>query len=158
MGASCDPMADVFISYSSQDSHIAQRLYTVLTTVGIQTFLAEISLQPGTRWKPQILNNLRQSKWFLFLATPNSCNSDAVKHEIGAALVLNKNLVPILVHVSPQDLPNWVKDHQAVDSTNPEQFQKFLTSLGSHIRSDKAKTVAVVIGLVLFFGLLLSED
>lgn len=149
--------SDVFISYSVKDSQIAQNLYAVLGIAGIEAFLAEISLRPGERWKDQILENLRQSKWVLFLATPNSCCSDAVKHEIGAALVLNKNLVSILIGVKPADVPDWVKDRQVVDSSDSEQMRRFLKELGEKIKSDKALTAALIVALILFFVYIVSE-
>jgi hypothetical protein len=144
-------MPDVFISYSAKDSQMAQSLFTVLRIAGIQPFLAEISVTPGQRWKDEILRNLRASTWFLFLATPNAVASDAVKHEIGGALALNKNLVSILVGISPSQLPDWIKDRQAVDSSDPERFRAFLEGLGKKIRSEKALTAALVVALVLFF-------
>jgi hypothetical protein len=77
---------EIFISYSAKDAAKARKLHSVLCIAGINTFLAEISLKPGAKWKNAILLNLRQSKWFLFLATRDSCQSDAVNTKLGLRL------------------------------------------------------------------------
>ena len=71
---------------------------------------------------------------------------------------MNKNLVPILVGITPGELPDWVKDKQAVDSSNPERFQQFLAQLGAQIRSDRALGAAVVVGLILALCYAISKD
>jgi len=151
-------MPEIFISYSTKDSMAARNLYNFLSLAGVNAFLADISLKPGVRWKDDILANLKESKWFLFLATPHSCGSDAVKHEIGAALVLNKNLVPILIGIKPIELPDWVKDKQAIDANNPEQVQQFLTNLAAQIRSERAVGNALILGLLLAAVYAFSKD
>jgi hypothetical protein len=108
-------MPQVFISYSGKDSAMAQKLYLALKMAGAEPFLAELDLHPGVVWKAEILNALRSAPWVFFLATPNSCPSQAVAHEIGAGLVLNKKLIPLMSGVQPKDLPPWVDDRHAID-------------------------------------------
>src|ERR1035441_8891244 len=98
-------MPQVFISYSVKDTAMAQKLYLALKMAGADPFLAEFDLHPGAVWKAEILNALRSAPWVFFLATPNSCPSQAVAHEIGASLALNKKLIPLMHGVQPKDLP-----------------------------------------------------
>jgi hypothetical protein len=101
-------MPDVFICYSAKDEKLARWLYKSCENLDISTFLAPISIRPGTKWKQTILDNLREVSWFFFLATPNSIRSDSVKHEIGGALALNHDIIPILYNLEFKDLPESI--------------------------------------------------
>lgn len=150
-------MPHVFISYSSKDGEIARQLHLFLKCAGAEPFLAEIDLQPGTKWKESILENLRRSQWVFFLATPNSCKSQAVAHEIGASLVLNKKFIPLMLEVSPRDLPDWVDDTQAVDLKDSSKVMSLIEGVGNTIKSDKFWTGIIVAGLIGFVLWVLSR-
>lgn len=148
-------MAEVFISYSEKDSYFADWLLKSCQNFNIDAFLASISLRAGDNWKQEILNNLRNSQWFFFLATENSIKSDAVKHEIGGALVLNKNIIPVLYGIEYADLPDWIKDYQGikVDHSDAEELKEALERISEKIQADKMMTTllaGVFIGALLF--------
>jgi TIR domain len=143
-------MPHVFISYSSKDSELARQLYEFLVCSGAKPFLAEIDLQGGDKWKEGILENLRQSEWVFFLATPNSCKSQAVAHEIGASLILHKKFIPLMWQVSPKELPEWVDDTHAVDLKDPSQIQKVVGSVARTIKSNEFWKGVIVTGLICF--------
>ena len=109
-------MSKVFISYSTQDEDIAQQIHCALDRVGAEPFLASLSLQPGVNWTEEIFNNLKSAEWVFFIATQSSCSSPAVQQELGASLSQNKNIIPILIDISPSELPGWVGKHQAIDA------------------------------------------
>ena len=50
-------MTDVFISYSVKDEELAQFVRSHLTAQGLTVFLASISLVPGERWTPKIIDS-----------------------------------------------------------------------------------------------------
>lgn len=141
-------MADVFISYSSKDSEIAKKIFWTLKMSGVKPFLAEMSLIPGKNWKEDVLENLRQAKWVFFLATKNSCNSQAVNHEIGATLVLRKNLVPIIWQIKPYELPDWIRDRQAVDLDDTEKINGIIKGIAEKIKANQLLTGLIIAGLV----------
>lgn len=147
-------MQEVFISYSIKDEALANWLYRSCVNFSIDTFLASISLKTGEKWKEEILNKLRESKWFFFLATPNSIESDAVKHEIGAALVLNKNIIPILYNLDFEDLPKWISDYQGIKifNNNVSNLNNLLIEISKRIRADNTKT-ALIIGALIGAGI-----
>jgi hypothetical protein len=141
-------MSDVFISYSSKDRELATWIHDRLLANNITPFLAEISLPGGANWKPSILLALRQSQTVLFLATPNSCSSDAVKHEIGAALVLGKQFIPMLAGISPGELPTWVQDKQAVDIYDRIKSEQTFDRICQFIMSKRFVTGALLAALL----------
>ena len=142
-------MANVFISYSAKDSVLARNIYNNCIQLGLTAFLAEVSLQPGDEWKTKILAELKEADWVIFLATPNSCASDAVKHEIGGALVLQKAFVAVRVGVAVEQLPDWIKDKHAVDGTNNEAIQEIITGVAKKVRKETIITGLVIAAIVL---------
>ena len=109
------PMPDIFISFTKSDSEIAHFLHKHLTSEKLDVFLAPISIAPGDHWREEILDNLQESNWLLFLASKKACKSAYVQQELAAASGLEKNIVPILWDMPPEDLPGWVDQKQALD-------------------------------------------
>lgn len=88
-------MNSVFISYSSKDSDIAGKLHSQISNLGLKAFLAEISIGAGAKWTEEIFDNLRSADYFFFIATKDSISSSAVQQELGAALVQEKDIIPV---------------------------------------------------------------
>jgi hypothetical protein len=134
-------MPDCFISHSSNDKRLAGLVREELERHGVKTFLAPISLQPGERWSPAILENLRASNWVLVLASKAACSSAFVNQEIGAALLTSKTLVPIVWDVSPSELPGWLAQFQALDLRNATvaQLRQHVAAIAKRISQEKAR-------------------
>lgn len=150
-------MPDVFISYSSKDGKLAHQLAGYLEQHGLDVFLAELSLEPGEKWKDAIVAAFRDSKWVFFLATPASCASQPVMHELGGAIMMQKNLVTLMHGVNPGQLPEWVRDRQAIDLRERDRIASFIKSVAEVVKSDKFIAGLVAGGLLafgawLFFG------
>ena len=141
-------MSKAFISYSVKDADAAMQLHGALTQVGVETFLAGISLEAGSDWTQEIFNSLKDAEWVFFLASKNSIGSHAVQQELGASLIQEKIIIPILLDVSPEELPGWVNKHQAIDSrNNPESLKKTIESIGKKVKDDKFWSGVVLGGL-----------
>jgi hypothetical protein len=146
-------MPDVFISYSTKDEELAQFVRNHLESGGLSVFLASISLNPGERWTPKIVEQLRGSEWVCLLASKDALASANVQMEAGAAIFGNKKLVPIMWNVSPDDLPRWISDYQGiiVNGATMENLGLQVAQLAWRIKADKTKGLlvlgAVVAGL-----------
>ena len=151
-------MPDVFFSYSIKDEDLARKLKVVLDSLGVNTFLASVSLPPGKQWKEEILKNLRESKWVFFLATKNSCDSRAVMHEIGGALILQKELIPLMWGVSTDELPEWIQDRQAIDLQSPtdEKAREAIEQVVEKVKADRfiGSLVLGALGVLLIYALM----
>ena len=150
-------MATAFISYSSKDEHLANGLYSAMTMAGIDTFLARISIEPGKKWTKVIFENLKKADWVFFIASKTSCNSQAVQQELGASLIQNKTIIPLLVDIKPEELPGWVGRHQAIDlRSSPEILNKAIRRIAEKIKVEKfwAGVIlgAIVIGLIVLIS------
>ncbi|SRR5258708_20835627 len=142
-------MPDCFISYSAHDHQLAAFVRDELRRHTITSFMASVSVLPGEQWSPEILTNLRSANWVLILASRAASASAYVNQEIGGALLLSKNLVPIVWDMSPAELPGWLKEFQAIDlrdSTLPT-LQQHIAAIASRIKQEKA-TGYLILGAV----------
>jgi hypothetical protein len=143
-------MADVFISHAATDLPLAEFLHRHLTQEGLTVYLASVSMPPGERWMPQIMDNLRGSTWVLCLASRAACASPWVMQEMGAAVAGNKKLVPIIWDLPPDSLPGWMKQYQAVNLAGIGQEDAMLAigRVAEAIKAEKQKGL-VILGLIL---------
>src|SRR5262249_26734236 len=98
------PAFDVFISYATGDSAIADELRSDLEKNGLKCFMAEKDIRVAAEWQDSIRAALIGSKRVLVLLTPRSINRPWVLMETGAAWALGKALIPALSHVAASDL------------------------------------------------------
>lgn len=152
-------MSSAFISYSVKDEEIAQNIYSLASLAGIDTFLASISIEPGSRWTEVIFEKLDKANWVFFLASKNSCESSAVQQEIGASLIQKKTIIPILLDITPEELPGWVGNHQAISlKDSPEMMHQAIESIAEKIKVDKFWAGVIVGILVAVLAVLLIKS
>ena len=108
-------MPDVFVSYSRADHELAKFLHKHLREERLDVFLAPISIEPGSLWRNAILDNLREEDWLLFLASQEACKSSYVQQELGAAIGLEKTIVPVIWDMPPDELPGWIDQKPALN-------------------------------------------
>lgn len=152
-------MPDCFISYSSQDERIARFVNSELHRLGVSSFMASASLQPGQHWSSEIINNLRTSNWVILLASRAAVNSAFVNQEIGGALINSKVLIPIVWDINPSELPGWARNVQAIDlrdSTIPG-LQNQVAAIAGRINQEKTKSLLIAAGAVLLAIFVFSD-
>lgn len=143
-------MPNVFISYSTHDEHIAKQIHQALTSVNVDTFLAGISIEPGSNWTKTVFDALRDSEWVFFIASKSACASHAVQQELGASLVQNKSIIPILIDISPSELPGWVGQHQAIDARkDSDHLNQTIQAIGEKVKNQKFWAGVVLTGVAL---------
>jgi TIR domain len=149
-------MVDVFISYSNADQQFAEFMHSHLTTEGFSVYLASLAVKPGEKWMPAILENLKSSQWVLCLTSRSACISPWVMQEMGVAIGANKKLVPIVWDQSPNELPAWMRQYQAVDlGHNEATARAAIERIADLIKTDKQRGL-LILGLLgaacLLFG------
>lgn len=151
-------MTDVFISHAQADQPLAEFLHRHLTHEGLSVYLASVSMPPGTRWMPAILDNLRSSTWVICLASRAACESHWVMQEMGVAIGANKKLVPIVWDLLPDELPGWMRQFQAVNlgGANQDDAKAAITRIAAIIKSEKQKGLTIL-GLLIAGIVLLGK-
>jgi len=120
----CDevPMSyRIFVSYSTLDLGVVQKIERIVTGTGIEVFVAEHSVKPGERLDSRLLSAIRDCDLFLVLVSSHSVQSSWVEQEIGIATASNKPILPVLLEpeVELPGVISGVKYLRAHD--NPEE-------------------------------------
>jgi hypothetical protein len=95
-------MARLFVSYSSRDRDVAQKLAQGLRDSGHQISIDIDSLVPGVEWRRELLDKLLLSDGVVVVLTENALNSPFVLTEIGAARASSRHfLIPVTFGFPP---------------------------------------------------------
>jgi hypothetical protein len=88
----------VFLSYSSKDQNLANRLKQKLQNdFGFRVFMATKDIKPTQKWRNAIKQELKDCQVFLALLTVNFRNSEWTDQETGMAIALGKVIFPLRV-------------------------------------------------------------
>ncbi|MBS1903817.1 MAG: TIR domain-containing protein [Bacteroidetes bacterium] len=88
-------MADIFISYSRNDSEQALALVDRLRAHGMTVWIDQHGLEAATSWSKEIANALQQCDVMLLLLSSTAVSSVNVAKELSAASQLHKRIVPV---------------------------------------------------------------
>jgi hypothetical protein len=118
---------DIFLSYSPGDRDWVEKFRTNLMDQGIQVFDASRDIQPGQDWTAVLEEALSQSRYMIIVLTPNSLSSNWVNFELGAAVSMQKSLIPIVSkELTDSDLPfpvrRWI--HLSMEDNAEETAEK----------------------------------
>ena len=123
----------VFISSSSKDRELTERLVDFLRENGIPSLSDINSNFPGTNWEKQNEEALRNSTVVISLATRNYLDSEWFHSSANLAIGLEINLIPVAEDdLDSSQLPNWFKQRQYVrfPSHKEQLLQAILTIFG----------------------------
>lgn len=150
---------DIFLSYSAKDIDQARQLSELIQQSDLKVFFAQKDIEGGSPFTDEIRAALHESREVWVLATHNSINSVWVATEWGTAWALQRRIVPVLVDITSDQLPDRLRAHHAVQWSHiAEEIQK----VKKRARSDggfgkrtyhrwiKVAAVLIVIYLVLW--------
>lgn len=94
----------IFFSHASRDAEWCARLADEAESFGLQAYLAEHDVRPGTQLAAKVQEAIRTSSAMLVLLTDNTADSAYVHQEIGYARAQDKLIIPLVQpeHVSTQ--------------------------------------------------------
>ena len=78
-------MSDVFISHSSKDKEIADKVVQYFEDKGLSCWISSRDIVPGAEWAAAISTAITASKVFLLIYTENSAASEQVVREVSLA-------------------------------------------------------------------------
>lgn len=90
-------MADIFISYSRNDSAKALALAEQLRANGLDVWIDQHGIEGATSWSKEIANALQSCHTMLLLLSPTAVASENVTKELSVATQLKKRIVPVQV-------------------------------------------------------------
>ena len=124
------PPYKVFISHSSLDKWIAERMAEKIAETGAQYWLDERDLEGGGDIRKEINDGMHDCQEVVVLFSPNSVDSHWVSFEIGASYAKRKHLTPILNNVSHRRI-TLLQGIKAIELNN---FSQYLTELKKRMK------------------------
>ncbi|MCM1519310.1 MAG: toll/interleukin-1 receptor domain-containing protein [Lachnoclostridium sp.] len=88
-------MADFFISYSSKDKDLADKVLDTIESKGYTCWIAPRNIPYGTPYARAIMNGIDECETFIVLITENSIASEDVLNEVDNAHASRKKIIPI---------------------------------------------------------------
>jgi hypothetical protein len=129
-----DPMnRNVFISHSSEDAEIAQKVTAYLEENGIQCWMAPRDIRPGYNYDEEIMDGIENTSSMIVLLSSNSNDSDHVKREIELAANQKHTIFPIrLEEIEPsKKLKYYIIGKQWLDIFNSPFYEKMAQLVNS---------------------------
>jgi hypothetical protein len=125
----------VFISHSSLDKWIAERIAEKVTEAGAGYWLDVRDLPGGGDIRKEISQGVQECQEVIILFSPNSVDSHWVSFEIGAAYAKRKHLTPILNGVNYTSVA-LLQGIKAIELNN---FSQYLTELKKRLKKKTKK-------------------
>ncbi len=94
---------DIFISYSSKDSHIVHDYAKYLERIGYRVWYDVKGLYTGAQFSHEIVSAIENSKLFIFFSSENSNKSEWTRGEILTAQKYKKQILPVRIDNSDYD-------------------------------------------------------
>lgn len=91
-------MSQVFISYSRRDEEDVRLLVQKLEGAGHKVWLDRSAIQGGAKWQEEIVRGIGRADVFVIILSQRSIESENVEKELGLAYVLNKAILPVMLH------------------------------------------------------------
>jgi len=136
----------VFISHSSRDKWAARRISDDLIAIDATTFLDEKDIKTGESIDVRIQDNLTDCDDLMILVSPDSVNSQWVLIELGGAIALKKNIIPIFLYVGSNEIPKPISKLLGRDINDIDKYydEIKLKISGKTVAKAKKKTPEII--------------
>lgn len=97
-------MADAFISYSRKDKAFAIALKARLEAVGFEILFDLEDILGSEDWARRLADMIAAADHFVFVISPDSCQSRVCSVEINTAVELSKSILPVAFRETPMEV------------------------------------------------------
>lgn len=128
----------VFVCHASEDKWLARTLCEKIEATGAVTFRDDRDINGGDDIPERIRTEIKRSREFVVLLTPNSVDRPWVLLEVGAAWGWSKavRITPILCHVDVEPIPGIIKSIKAI---NLNECDDLFSEIKKRVRANNAK-------------------
>ena len=100
--------ADVFISHSSKDKHVADAICAVLERRGLRCWIAPRDVTPGASWGAEIVAAIENSHLMVLVVSEAANGSPQIEREVERAIHLGRTVIPLRVQdIEPAGALNY---------------------------------------------------
>lgn len=122
------PAYQVFLSHSHHDRWIARMMKEKLEAAGVKVWLDAADLPGGANIRERIRQGIKASAECLILLSPESRNSDWVKHEGGMSDLRGLVTTFVLLHVDRDAIPAPFREELPLSIND---FEHYLTQVAA---------------------------
>src|SRR5438874_1006558 len=137
--------ADVFISHSSQDKDVADRMCAFLESRGLRCWIAPRNIKVGSDWGAGIMDGISSSRAMVLILSSRSNDSESVKDEVAQAV--NRSLPIIPFKIEDVALSGFMELNlrrrqwqNAIAGSMEEHFQQLGAELDGLLREGKKRS------------------
>jgi hypothetical protein len=113
---------EVFLSHSNHDRDFVDSLANVMRRHGVPVWYSQTNIMGAQQWHDEIGAALRRCDWFVIILSPQSVESEWVKHELMYVFRHNRlrnRIVPVLHQkCDPEQLSWMLPEFQMIDFTS----------------------------------------
>lgn len=138
----------VYISYSRDDSFIANQLARDLELRGLTVWYDNNLLQAGTNWRDTLDRAVRNCQALILIVSPQSIQSDYVRQEVNIARQSDKRIIPLLFNRSyASELLNdfQLERFHAPSILTVADYEKVVNDITSQLRQNLKPVFDVII-------------
>ena len=137
----------VFISYSSQDKEIADRVCAALENAGFHCWIAPRDIEEGADFPSAIVQAIMTVKSMVVLLTTHAVASPHVLSEIGHAFDARKRMLPVRLFSSdlPPDFDYFLSTQQWLDASEgftDETLKRLIEAVSGSLAGDHEADIA----------------
>ena len=111
----------VFISHSHSDENWVREFANSLQQHGLNVWFDSHSVPFGQSWTEAVEKGLRESNFIVLLVTPDSLRRPNLFLEIGAAMGMGKQLIPVVSKdLDPMALPATLRERRYLLKSSPD--------------------------------------
>jgi len=142
--------ADVFISHSSKDKHVADAVCAVLERRGLRCWIAPRDVTPGASWGAEIVGAIENSHLMVLVVSEAANSSPQIEREVERAIHLGRTVIPLRVQdIEPAGALNYfISASHWLDAFTPpieghlerlgDAVQALLEKSGARVAADRA--------------------
>jgi hypothetical protein len=150
-----------FLSHSSGDRALAEGMRTLAALAGVELYLAEHDVQPGSLLSEKVRAAIERSDIVVVLLTPSSYSSAYVHQEVGYAIRSDKFVLPVVELSVPRDALAMLEgvEYVPLDFNAPQQATVALAGQLKRRRTQKLRGDVIVAAiLVTLLALALAQE
>ncbi|MBU2651738.1 MAG: toll/interleukin-1 receptor domain-containing protein, partial [Bacteroidetes bacterium] len=138
---------DAFISHSSKDSQIAERVCAYFESNGLNCWIAPRDVTPGSNFDEEIIEGIENSKVFILLISKDSNMSDHVHRELHVAAENGNAIFPVrLEDIKPSNKLKYLLIGKHWTDAFQPHYSKGLSVLTGVIKDYIGKTTNTING------------
>src|ERR1700733_4105349 len=117
-GTQAEALADVFVSYASQDSSIANAIVAVLEKNGLRCWIAPRDVTPGALYADVIIRAINGARVLVLVLSQNSVSSSHVGKEVERASSKHRPIIAVRTDATPLTtaLEYFLSESQWIDA------------------------------------------